>query len=74
MTEKEVKSILVNKKVRNQSSSNKKSDTWTPMGRISDHSSIIKGMVEQRAIQNGVKNKLRKVLFAADKGKLCCFY
>ena len=27
-------------------------------------------MVEFRAIQNSLKNKLRKVLFSADKGKL----
>ena len=33
------------------------------------HSMFLKEMIELRAVQNGIKNKLRKVLFGADKGK-----
>jgi hypothetical protein len=48
--------------------------------RITDtakHSILLKEIIELRAIQNGIKNRLRKILFAADKGKsesqsACC--
>jgi len=30
---------------------------------------FLKEMIEMRTLQNGVKNKLRKVLFAADTSK-----
>ena len=44
--------------------------THGPMkGKMPDQSGIIKELVEMKAMQNGVKNKMRKVLFAADKGK-----
>ena len=33
------------------------------------HSMFLKEMIELKAIQNSLKNKLRKVLFSADKGK-----
>jgi len=33
------------------------------------HNMLLKEIIELRAIQNSIKNKLRKVLFAADKGK-----
>ena len=35
------------------------------------HNAFLKEMIELRAVQNQLKNKLRKVLFSADKGKLC---
>ena len=38
-------------------------------GKLPDQTGIIKELVEMKAMQNGVKNKMRKVLFAADKGK-----
>ena len=39
--------------------------------RFPDQSSLLmKELVERKVIQNNVKNKLRKVLFAADKGKI----
>lgn len=46
--------------------------TLETQARIPDqtnHSLLIKELIELRAVQNGIKNKLRKVLFAADKGK-----
>jgi hypothetical protein len=39
------------------------------MGKLPNQTGIIKELVEMKAMQNGVKNKLRKVLFAADTGK-----
>ena len=47
-------------------------NTAETQARIPDqtnHSALIKELIELRAVQNGIKNKLRKVLFAADKGK-----
>ena len=41
-------------------------------GKLPDQTGIIKELVEMKAMQNGVKNKMRKVLFAADKGKQLC--
>ena len=38
------------------------------------HSVFLKEMIELKAIQNSLKNKLRKVLFSADKGKCTTHY
>ena len=35
------------------------------------HGELLKELVELRSTQNAIKNKLRKVLFNADKGKSC---
>ena len=62
--------LMQNSKGRNTVQGNYKSLEMGPrMPDQSRQTQLIKELIELRAVQNNVKNKLRKVLFSADTGK-----
>ena len=62
--------LMQNSKGRNTVQGNYKSlEMGQRMPDQSRQTQLIKELIELRAVQNNVKNKLRKVLFSADTGK-----
>lgn len=65
--------LMQSSKGRNTVQGNYKSLEMGPrMPDQSRQTQLIKELIELRAVQNNVKNKLRKVLFSADTGKRLC--